>query len=140
MYTGNAMSCITAHETALTRRSTRGFITLDAFHTWLARSNGTIRVTPVIDTDANLHVARYKIPHRNQKYLGSSRGLIFVKACYKQVMGRIPATILGLVAMVALIVGLDISFLRDHFALRLLVNIGIVAVFGIIYLTLRNRL
>lgn len=65
---------------------------------------------------------------------------MFVKACYKQVMGPIPATILGLVAMVALIVGLDISLLRDHFALRLLVNIGIVAVFGIIYLSMRNRL
>lgn len=52
-------------DTALVRiENTRSFITLDAFHTWLNRSNGTIRVTPVIDTDANLHVTRYEIPDR----------------------------------------------------------------------------
>lgn len=55
-------------------------------------------------------------------------------------MSRTPATILGLVVMVALIVGLDVAFLRHHFGLRLLVNIGIVAVFGILYFALRNHL
>ena len=55
-------------------------------------------------------------------------------------MSRTLGTILALVAMVSLIVGLDIAFLRDRFILRLIVNIGIVVVFGIVYLTLRNRL
>lgn len=55
-------------------------------------------------------------------------------------MGRTPVTILGIVLMVALIVGLDVAFLRDHFALRLIVNVGIVAIFAILYLALRNHL
>ena len=42
--------------------------------------------------------------------------------------------------MVALIVGVDILFLRDQFWLRLVVNVGIVLAFGVFYLTvLRNR-
>jgi hypothetical protein len=36
--------------------------------------------------------------------------------------------------MVALIVGLDVAFLRHQFWPRLLVNVGIVLVFGVIYL------
>jgi len=55
-------------------------------------------------------------------------------------MDRTPATILGIVLMVALIVGLDVTFLRDHFALRLIVNVSIVAIFAILYLILRNHL
>ena len=38
------------------------------------------------------------------------------------------------VAMVALIVGVDLLFLRDRFWERLIVNIGIVLVFGGFYL------
>lgn len=38
------------------------------------------------------------------------------------------------VVMAALIVGLDVLFLRDHFLARLGTNVGIVAVFAIAYL------
>lgn len=50
------------------------------------------------------------------------------------------AVVLGVLAMIALIVGVDIAFFRDRFVLRLVVNIGIVAVFGGIYLAYRSRL
>jgi hypothetical protein len=36
--------------------------------------------------------------------------------------------------MVAVIVGVDVVFLRDQFGARLAVNIGIVAVFAVVYL------
>jgi hypothetical protein len=36
--------------------------------------------------------------------------------------------------MVAVIVGVDVLFFRDHFVARLLVNVGIVLVFGAVYL------
>jgi len=45
--------------------------------------------------------------------------------------------IVGLVIMIALIVGLDIGFLRHDFTLRLIVNVGIVVVFGAAYARLR---
>jgi hypothetical protein len=44
------------------------------------------------------------------------------------------AVVVLLVVMVVLIVGCDVLFLRDRFGLRLTVNIGIVVVFGAIYL------
>lgn len=44
-------------------------------------------------------------------------------------MGRQIATVLYLLAMIAIIVGLDVAVLKDHFTLRLIVNIGIVVVF-----------
>jgi hypothetical protein len=44
-------------------------------------------------------------------------------------VGRQLATVLYLLAMVGLIVGLDVTLLRDHFTARLIVNIGIVLVF-----------
>ena len=48
--------------------------------------------------------------------------------------------VLYVLLMVALIVGVDLLFLRNQFWLRLVVNIGIVLVFGVFYLTvLRNR-
>ena len=48
--------------------------------------------------------------------------------------------VLYVLLMVALIVGLDFLFLRDQFWLRLVVNIGIVLMFVVFYLTvLRNR-
>ena len=41
--------------------------------------------------------------------------------------------------MIVLIVGVDVLFLRNHFWTRLLVNIGIVLVFGALYfIFLRN--
>jgi len=49
-------------------------------------------------------------------------------------MDRRIAGVLYAVAMVALIVGVDLLFLRDRFWERLIVNIGIVLVFGGFYL------
>jgi hypothetical protein len=49
-------------------------------------------------------------------------------------MDRRIARVLYAVAMVALIVGVDLLFLRDRFWARLIVNIGIVLVFGAFYL------
>lgn len=43
------------------------------------------------------------------------------------------------VVMAGLIIALDVLFLRDHFWWRLGINVGIVAVFAILYLAvLRN--
>ena len=52
-------------------------------------------------------------------------------------MRRRSPEIVGLVIMIALIVGLDIGFLRHDFTLRLIVNVGIVVVFGAAYARLR---
>jgi hypothetical protein len=43
------------------------------------------------------------------------------------------------VAMVAVIVVVDILFFRDQFRLRLLVNIGIVLVFAVVYLAFLKK-
>ena len=45
-----------------------------------------------------------------------------------------PVVGLYVVAMVALIVGVDFAFFRNHFWARLMVNVGIVLVFGAFYL------
>ena len=44
-------------------------------------------------------------------------------------MGRQVATVLYLLAMIGIIVGVDVLFLKDHFTVRLIVNVGIVLVF-----------
>jgi hypothetical protein len=44
------------------------------------------------------------------------------------------AVLVLILAMVALIVGLDVVFFRNNFWARLLLNIGIVLIFGAIYL------
>ena len=49
-------------------------------------------------------------------------------------MGRRVGTALYVVAMVAVIVGVDLMFFRNHFWERLIVNIGIVLVFAAFYL------
>lgn len=49
-------------------------------------------------------------------------------------MGNRAAVALSVVVMVVLIVGLDVAFLRHHFALRLVVNVLIVLAFGAFYL------
>jgi hypothetical protein len=54
-------------------------------------------------------------------------------------MGRQPAIVLYVLAMVAVIVGVDILFLRHLFWPRLLVNIGIVLLFGAVYLVFLKR-
>ena len=53
-------------------------------------------------------------------------------------MGK-PATVLYVLAMVAIIVSVDILFLRHLFWPRLLTNIGIVLVFAVFYLTVLKR-
>jgi hypothetical protein len=49
------------------------------------------------------------------------------------------ATILLAVVMIALIVGLDVTFLRDHVWLRLATNVGIVAVCLLVYYRVIRR-
>ncbi|HWE72476.1 MAG TPA: hypothetical protein VG328_04895 [Stellaceae bacterium] len=49
-------------------------------------------------------------------------------------MGRSITIALYIVAMIVVIVGVDILFFKDRFWPRLIVNIGIVLVFGAFYL------
>ena len=49
------------------------------------------------------------------------------------------AIVLYVLAMVGIIVGVDILFFRHQFMPRLLVNIGIVLVFGMFYVTFLKR-
>jgi hypothetical protein len=48
-------------------------------------------------------------------------------------MGKQVAAVLYVLAMVAIIVGVDVAFFRNRFWERLIVNIGIVSVFGAFY-------
>jgi hypothetical protein len=50
-------------------------------------------------------------------------------------MGRNLVVTLYVLAMIAIIVGVDFVFFRNHFWERLIVNIGIVSVFAAFYLT-----
>lgn len=54
-------------------------------------------------------------------------------------MGRQVAIVLYVVAMVAVIVGVDFAFFRHRFWERLMVNIGIVLVFAVFYLRFIGR-
>lgn len=54
-------------------------------------------------------------------------------------MGRQVAVVLYGVAMVAIIVGVDVAFFRNHFWERLAVNIGIVLVFAAFYVSFLSR-
>ncbi len=49
-------------------------------------------------------------------------------------MGRQAALVLYVLAMVAVVVGVDVLFFRNHVWQRLMVNIGIVLVFAAFYL------
>lgn len=49
-------------------------------------------------------------------------------------MGRQVAIVLYVAAMIALIVGLDVAFFRNRFWERLMLNVGIVLLFGAVYL------
>jgi predicted cobalt transporter CbtA len=48
-------------------------------------------------------------------------------------MGRQAATVLYVLTMVVVVVGVDVLVFRDHFWERLMVNVGIVLVFGAFY-------
>jgi hypothetical protein len=54
-------------------------------------------------------------------------------------MGRQVAVVLYVVAMAAVIVGVDFVFLRNRFWERLIANIGIVLVFAAFYLRFLRR-
>ena len=54
-------------------------------------------------------------------------------------MGSRIAVVLYVMAMVAVIVGVDFVFFRNRFWERLIVNIGIVLVFGAFYLAFLRR-
>jgi hypothetical protein len=54
-------------------------------------------------------------------------------------MGRQVAVALYVVAMVAVIVGLDVAFFRNRFWERLIANIGVVLVFAAFYLRFLGR-
>lgn len=54
-------------------------------------------------------------------------------------MGRKVAIILYVVAIAAVIVGVDFVFIRNRFWERLMVNIGIVLVFAAFYLRFLRR-
>ena len=54
-------------------------------------------------------------------------------------MGREVAVALYVVAMTAVIVGVDVAFFRNRFWERLIANIGIVLVFAAFYLRFLRR-
>ena len=52
----------------------------------------------------------------------------------RQAMGKSAIVVLYVLAMVAVVVGLDVLFFRHHGWLRLMVNVGVVLVFAAFYL------
>lgn len=54
-------------------------------------------------------------------------------------MGNKTIIVLYVLALVAVVVGVDILFLRERFWLRLIVNVGIVLAFGAFYLAFLKR-
>jgi hypothetical protein len=54
-------------------------------------------------------------------------------------MGRQTVGVLYVLALVAVVVGVDVLFFRHHFWERLIVNVGIVLVFGAFYLRFLKR-
>jgi hypothetical protein len=54
-------------------------------------------------------------------------------------MGRQAAVVLYVLAMVAVVVGVDVLFFRHQFWARLITNVGIVLVFGAFYLWFLKR-
>jgi hypothetical protein len=54
-------------------------------------------------------------------------------------MGRQAAVVLYVLALVAVVVGVDVLFFRNHLWERLIANVGIVLVFGAFYLRFLKR-
>jgi hypothetical protein len=54
-------------------------------------------------------------------------------------MRRHAAVVLYVLALVAVVVGVDVLFFRHQFWERLIVNVGIVLVFGAFYLRFQKR-
>jgi hypothetical protein len=55
-------------------------------------------------------------------------------------VGRHAAVALYVLALVAVVVGVDVLFFRHHFWERLIANVGIVLVFAAFYLRFRHAL
>jgi len=55
-------------------------------------------------------------------------------------MGIRGAVVFYVLALVAVVVGVDVLFFRHHFLERLMVNVGIVLVFAAFYLIFLKRL
>ena len=54
-------------------------------------------------------------------------------------MGRQPTIVLYVLALVAVVVGVDVMFFKNRFWERLIVNVGIVLVFAAFYLRFLKR-
>jgi type IV secretory pathway VirB2 component (pilin) len=54
-------------------------------------------------------------------------------------MGRQTAVALYVLALVAVVVGVDVLFFRNRFWERLMVNVGVVLMFGAFYLRFLKR-
>ena len=54
-------------------------------------------------------------------------------------MGRQAAVVLYVLALVGVVVGVDVLFFRNQFWERLIVNVGIVLLFGAFYLRFLKR-
>ena len=54
-------------------------------------------------------------------------------------MGRQTAVVLYVLALVAVVVGVDVLFFKNRFWERLMVNVGVVLVFGAFYLRFLKR-
>jgi hypothetical protein len=54
-------------------------------------------------------------------------------------MGRQGAAVLYVLALVAVVVGVDVLFFRNRFGERLMANVGIVLVFAAFYLRFLKR-
>jgi hypothetical protein len=54
-------------------------------------------------------------------------------------MERQAAVVLYVLAMAAVVVGVDVLFLKNHFWPRLITNVGIVLVFAAFYLTVLKQ-
>ncbi len=54
-------------------------------------------------------------------------------------MGRQAAVVLYMLAMVAVVVGVDVLFFRNQFWERLIANVGVVLVFAAFYLRFLKR-
>ena len=54
-------------------------------------------------------------------------------------MGRQAVVVLYVLALIAVVVGVDVLFFRNQFAERLIVNVGIVLVFAAFYLRFLKR-
>ena len=54
-------------------------------------------------------------------------------------MGRQAAVVLYVLALIGVVVGVDVLFFRNRFWERLMVNVGIVLVFGAFYLRFLKR-